>query len=55
MKKMLSFLLPVLLAFTLFTGCDNKNVAENSDTLIEAVYPVDCLVSLQEGLAVFMA
>ncbi len=46
MKKMLSFLLPVLLAFTLFTGCDNKNVAENSDTLIEAVYPVDCLVSL---------
>ncbi len=46
MKKLLSFLLPVLLAFTLFTGCNNKNTTESSTALIEAVYPVDCLVSL---------
>lgn len=46
MKRMIFLSLTVLFAFVLFTGCDNKNAAENSTALIESVYPVDCLVSL---------
>ena len=50
MKKTLILLMSVIMIITLFTGCDaEKNKADNSQTdasAINAVYPVDCTISL---------